>query len=62
MLSSSFKTESEEATLKNAAPEPNESDVYLSRSNWPPYTYRDYPDIKPEAYGLHEVFVHGKHF
>jgi oxygen-independent coproporphyrinogen-3 oxidase len=25
-------------------------DVYLSRANWPPYTYRDYPDIKPETY------------
>jgi len=36
--------------MKNAAPEPNEPDVYLSRSNWPPYTYRDYPDINPETY------------
>jgi coproporphyrinogen III oxidase-like Fe-S oxidoreductase len=24
--------------------------VYDSRENWPPYTYRDYPDIKPETY------------
>ncbi|MCW4047441.1 MAG: coproporphyrinogen III oxidase family protein [Candidatus Bathyarchaeota archaeon] len=24
--------------------------VYASRENWPPYTYRDYPDIKPETY------------
>jgi len=24
--------------------------VYDSRTTWPPYTYRDYPDIKPEAY------------
>lgn len=24
--------------------------VYASRSNWPPYTYRDYPDIQPETY------------
>ncbi len=23
---------------------------YESRENWPPYTYRDYPDIKPETY------------
>ena len=28
----------------------NKSDVYDSRTNWPPYTYRDYPDIKPETY------------
>jgi oxygen-independent coproporphyrinogen-3 oxidase len=26
------------------------SEVYGSRENWPPYTYRDYPDIKPETY------------
>ena len=25
-------------------------DVYLSRANWPPYTYRDYPEINPETY------------
>jgi oxygen-independent coproporphyrinogen-3 oxidase len=24
--------------------------AYESRSNWPPYTYRDYPDINPETY------------
>jgi oxygen-independent coproporphyrinogen-3 oxidase len=28
----------------------HKSDVYDSRTNWPPYTYRDYPDIKPETY------------
>jgi len=26
------------------------SEAYDTRENWPPYTYRDYPDIKPEAY------------
>ncbi len=26
------------------------SDVYDCRSNWPPYTYRDYPNIEPETY------------
>lgn len=36
--------------MKNAVLEPNKSDVYESRENWPPYTYRDYPDIKPETY------------
>jgi oxygen-independent coproporphyrinogen-3 oxidase len=29
-------------------------EVYGSRENWPPYTYRDYPDIKPETY---EAFI-----
>jgi hypothetical protein len=24
--------------------------VYDSRENWPPYTYRDYPEIKPGTY------------
>jgi oxygen-independent coproporphyrinogen-3 oxidase len=27
-----------------------EKDVYEARQNWPPYTYRDYPDIKSETY------------
>jgi len=36
--------------MKNSVPEQNKSDVYDSRTNWPPYTYRDYPDIKPETY------------
>ena len=24
--------------------------VYDSRENWPPYTYRDYPDIKQDTF------------
>jgi coproporphyrinogen III oxidase-like Fe-S oxidoreductase len=36
--------------MKNRVLEQNKSDVYDSRANWPPYTYRDYPDIKPETY------------
>ncbi len=27
-----------------------QSGMYDLRTNWPPYTYRDYPDIKPETY------------
>jgi oxygen-independent coproporphyrinogen III oxidase len=27
-----------------------QSEVYETRENWPPYTYRDYPDIKAETY------------
>jgi oxygen-independent coproporphyrinogen-3 oxidase len=36
--------------MKNSGLEQNKADVYDSRENWPPYTYRDYPDIKPETY------------
>jgi oxygen-independent coproporphyrinogen-3 oxidase len=36
--------------MKNSGLEQNKSDVYDSRENWPPYTYRDYPEIKPETY------------
>jgi oxygen-independent coproporphyrinogen-3 oxidase len=36
--------------MKNSGLEQNKADVYNSRENWPPYTYRDYPDIKPETY------------
>jgi coproporphyrinogen III oxidase-like Fe-S oxidoreductase len=36
--------------MKKAVPEGNKADVYDSRTNWPPYTYRDYPDIKAETY------------
>ena len=35
---------------KNAELEKRASEVYNSRENWPPYTYRDYPDIKAETY------------
>jgi oxygen-independent coproporphyrinogen-3 oxidase len=36
--------------MKNSAAEQDKQDVYVSRSNWPPYTYRDYPCINPETY------------
>jgi oxygen-independent coproporphyrinogen-3 oxidase len=36
--------------MKNSGLEQSKADVYNSRENWPPYTYRDYPDIKPETY------------
>ena len=35
---------------ENPGLEKGKSEVYDSRENWPPYTYRDYPDIKPETY------------
>ena len=34
--------------MKNQATE--KKSAYDLRSNWPPYTYRDYPDIQPEMY------------
>ncbi len=36
--------------MKNPVAEQNKSVTYDQRTNWPPYTYRDYPDIKPETY------------
>ncbi len=36
--------------MKSSVIDQNKSDVYDSRENWPPYTYRDYPDIEPEMY------------
>ncbi len=32
-------------------------EAYDSRENWPPYTYRDYPDIKPETYEAFMKFL-----
>jgi oxygen-independent coproporphyrinogen III oxidase len=42
--------------MKNSTPQ-NKSDVYDQRTNWPPYTYRDYPNIKPEAYAAFMEFL-----
>jgi coproporphyrinogen III oxidase-like Fe-S oxidoreductase len=36
--------------MKSSVLDQNKSNIYNSRENWPPYTYRDYPDIKPETY------------
>jgi oxygen-independent coproporphyrinogen-3 oxidase len=35
---------------KSSATAKQSEEVYESRENWPPYTYRDYPDIKAETY------------
>jgi oxygen-independent coproporphyrinogen-3 oxidase len=32
-------------------------DAYEERANWPPYTYRDYPDIKAETYKAFMEFL-----
>ena len=42
---------------KSSALEKSKSEAYDSRENWPPYTYRDYPDIKPEAYEAFMKFL-----
>ena len=42
--------------MKNQAVE-KKSAVYDLRSNWPPYTYRDYPDIKPDTYKAFTDFL-----
>ncbi len=36
--------------MKNPSSQGAKSEAYEERANWPPYTYRDYPDIKPETY------------
>ncbi len=33
------------------------TEAYGTRENWPPYTYRDYPGIKPEAYEAFMKFL-----
>ena len=43
---------SKASALKNST-----SEVYDSRENWPPYTYRDYPGIKPETYDAFMEFL-----
>lgn len=43
--------------MKKTIPETKELDIYDSRENWPPYTYRDYPDIKPETYNSFMEFL-----
>lgn len=43
--------------MNNSVSSKNESDAYDQRSNWPPYTYRDYPDIKPETYQAFMEFL-----
>ena len=40
--------------MKNQATE--KKSAYDLRSNWPPYTYRDYPDIQPEMW-TEDVFI-----
>jgi oxygen-independent coproporphyrinogen III oxidase len=41
----------------NKSTTPSNSNSYEERANWPPYTYRDYPDIKPETYQAFTEFL-----
>jgi coproporphyrinogen III oxidase-like Fe-S oxidoreductase len=43
--------------MENPAPETKKTKAYDSRENWPPYTYRDYPDIEPETYKSFREFL-----
>lgn len=42
---------------KAVALKEGKSGTYEERENWPPYTYRDYPDIKPETYNAFMEFL-----
>ncbi|MCW3982585.1 MAG: coproporphyrinogen III oxidase family protein [Candidatus Bathyarchaeota archaeon] len=42
---------------KASATQKGTTEVYDTRENWPPYTYRDYPDIKPETYEAFMQFL-----
>ncbi|MCW3995446.1 MAG: radical SAM protein [Candidatus Bathyarchaeota archaeon] len=42
---------------KAIAQEKGVSEAYGERKNWPPYTYRDYPDIKAETYEAFMKFL-----
>jgi oxygen-independent coproporphyrinogen-3 oxidase len=43
--------------MKKLALEEENTKLYDSRENWPPYTYRDYPDIKQETYNSFMEFL-----
>lgn len=43
--------------MEKSVPEIGKSDVYEARTNWPPHTYRDYPDINLETYEAFMEFL-----
>jgi oxygen-independent coproporphyrinogen-3 oxidase len=45
---------------KTSATAKGTSEVYETRENWPPYTYRDYPDIKAETYESFMQFLNSE--
>jgi oxygen-independent coproporphyrinogen III oxidase len=50
MVSGVFQLWTLEASRMKNSTKQSKSGGYEERANWPPYTYRDYPDIKPETY------------
>jgi coproporphyrinogen III oxidase-like Fe-S oxidoreductase len=46
----------EASRMKNSTSQ-NKPEAYDQRTNWPPYTYRDYPNIKPETYSAFMEFL-----
>jgi hypothetical protein len=59
MLSNRLKRYNQEelSMTKGAEFQKGKSDVYNSRENWPPYTYKDYPDIQPKTYKAFMEFL-----
>jgi len=43
--------------VKKSVPNQDKSNVYDHRTNWPPYTYKDYPDIQSETYKAFMEFL-----
>jgi len=43
--------------MKKSTISKKDTNMYELRENWPPYTYRDYPDIKPETYDAFMEFL-----
>ena len=43
--------------MKKSVPNQDKSNVYDHRTNWPPYTYKDYPDIQSETYKAFMEFL-----
>ncbi len=51
MVSARFNVQSKGIlSMTKTSATAKQSEVYDSRENWPPYTYRDYPEIKAETY------------
>jgi oxygen-independent coproporphyrinogen III oxidase len=57
MHSDAFSVWTFEASKMKSTTLPNKSEAYDQRTNWPPYTYRDYPNIKPETYTAFMEFL-----
>lgn len=56
MSTNGFRNHNKRGNAMTIASQPK-PEAYESRENWPPYTYRDYPDIKPETYEAFMKFL-----